>query len=106
MKTAQVNLSKIGLALLSMDRMYLRAKELLDSIGLGHRTFISESEDDNEYLSFKVSDLLEEFPCHKPLVWAELLERTRRIHGELEKCEALIALVKKSFPRNTTKEPL
>lgn len=100
------NLSKVGLTLMAMDRAYYRARNVLDSSCVGITLPLSAGNTDRQAVDWKVQDTLERFPCYDPEVWAELLERTRRIHGELEKCEALISKARKSFPRNTTKEPL
>lgn len=106
MKKVLFSLSQVGLATMAMDRMYHLARSVLDNSGLGLRSFISEGTDNPEAPGWSVQRTLDSFPCYDPEVWAELLERTRRIHGELEKCEALMTKVSKSFPRNTTKEPL
>ncbi len=96
-------LATVGLACLKADTVLHLVYNLVDSIGLGRRRFLQGDKSDSR-LNWVLEEVLETSPELSQKDWAELVERLRRVHGELSKCESLIARVK-AFPRNTTKEP-
>lgn len=86
---SNLNLAVVGLTALKTDEAVFKLIKICEGIGLFHRIgMLTENGEDIE--AWRVERMLERFPCLEEKVWLELLERMRRIHGEIAKCEALI----------------
>lgn len=91
----------VGNTCIKADTILHSVYALLDDIGLGSRRFL-RGEFPEDFVLESVDEALLGCPLE---VWVELLVRLRRIQSEISACSALVSEAK-SFPRNTTKEPL
>jgi hypothetical protein len=95
-----LNLSKVGLTLQAVSLAEIELLNIADQFGTGYRSL-----NGGHVAHWRVDVALNNFPCYDEAVWIEILERTRRIRGELAKVDALLKKAQKTFPRNTQKEP-
>jgi hypothetical protein len=103
--SAKLNLANVGLVALKSDKIAYDISSILSRIGLYHRPGMI-TENDELIETRRVERMLERFPCFSDKVWTELLERMRRIDGELAKCAALIEKNESPFRVNQQKEAL
>lgn len=104
MCSSKVNLAILGLVALKVDRVAHDLGSIGEDLGLFHRLGML-TENGEEIESWRVERCVERAPWLSDDALVVVLERLRRVHGEITKCRELFE-ASKSFPRNTTKEPL